>query len=55
MCWPCLTLWFLDSMDGFRVVKLSEVVRHVDVIITCTGNYACQALSHHDLRSFRVI
>ncbi|KAL4658654.1 adenosylhomocysteinase 2 isoform X1 [Arapaima gigas] len=25
-------------MDGFRVVKLSEVIRLVDVVITCTGN-----------------
>lgn len=25
-------------MDGFRVVKLNEVIRNVDVIITCTGN-----------------
>nr|XP_046250520.1 S-adenosylhomocysteine hydrolase-like protein 1 isoform X2 [Scatophagus argus] len=25
-------------MDGFRVVKLSEVIRQIDVIITCTGN-----------------
>ncbi|XP_033821837.1 S-adenosylhomocysteine hydrolase-like protein 1 isoform X1 [Periophthalmus magnuspinnatus] len=25
-------------MDGFRVVKLNEIIRHVDVIITCTGN-----------------
>lgn len=25
-------------MDGFRVVKLNEVIRQVDVIITCTGN-----------------
>uniref|UniRef100_A0A8C5E9E4 S-adenosylhomocysteine hydrolase-like protein 1 n=1 Tax=Gouania willdenowi TaxID=441366 RepID=A0A8C5E9E4_GOUWI len=25
-------------MDGFRVVKLNEVIRLVDVIITCTGN-----------------
>lgn len=25
------------SMDGFRVVKLNEVIRQVDVIITCTG------------------
>lgn len=24
-------------MDGFRVVKLSEVIRQVDVVITCTG------------------
>ncbi|XP_028815238.1 S-adenosylhomocysteine hydrolase-like protein 1 isoform X2 [Denticeps clupeoides] len=25
-------------MDGFRVVKLSQVIRHVDIVITCTGN-----------------
>ncbi|XP_072306166.1 S-adenosylhomocysteine hydrolase-like protein 1 isoform X1 [Eucyclogobius newberryi] len=25
-------------MDGFRVVKLSEVIRLMDVVITCTGN-----------------
>ncbi|XP_034032652.1 S-adenosylhomocysteine hydrolase-like protein 1 isoform X2 [Thalassophryne amazonica] len=25
-------------MDGFRVVKLSEMIRHADIIITCTGN-----------------
>ncbi|KAL7403256.1 hypothetical protein ABVT39_026965 [Epinephelus coioides] len=25
-------------MDGFRVIKLSEVVRQVDMVITCTGN-----------------
>ncbi|XP_018589463.1 S-adenosylhomocysteine hydrolase-like protein 1 isoform X1 [Scleropages formosus] len=25
-------------MDGFRVVKLNEVIRQVDMIITCTGN-----------------
>lgn len=29
----------VNSMDGFRVVKLNEVIRQVDVIITCTGNY----------------
>lgn len=28
---------FFASMDGFRVVKLSEVIRQVDVVITCTG------------------
>lgn len=27
-------------MDGFRVVKLNEVIRQVDVVITCTGE--CQ-------------
>ena len=25
------------SMDGFAVVKLSEVIRNVDIVITCTG------------------
>jgi adenosylhomocysteinase len=25
-------------MDGFRVVKLCETVRHADAVITCTGN-----------------
>lgn len=25
-------------MDGFKVVKLNEVIRLVDIIITCTGN-----------------
>lgn len=30
-------LLFSASMDGFRVVKLSEVIRQVDVVITCTG------------------
>lgn len=28
------------SMDGFRVVKLSEVIRQMDVVITCTGTVA---------------
>lgn len=28
-------------MDGFRVVKLNEVIRQVDVVITCTGKYQC--------------
>uniref|UniRef100_A0A3B3ZL20 S-adenosyl-L-homocysteine hydrolase NAD binding domain-containing protein n=1 Tax=Periophthalmus magnuspinnatus TaxID=409849 RepID=A0A3B3ZL20_9GOBI len=27
----------LQAMDGFRVVKLNEIIRHVDVIITCTN------------------
>lgn len=25
-------------MDGFRVVKMKEVVRQVDMVITCTGD-----------------
>ena len=32
------------SMDGFRVIKLSEVVRQVDVVITCTGSCCPPAL-----------
>lgn len=24
-------------MDGFRVVKIKDVVRQVDMVITCTG------------------
>jgi|UPI0000F4F21F hypothetical protein len=24
-------------MDGFRLVKLNEVIRQVDIVITCTG------------------
>lgn len=27
----------LSSMDGFRLVKLNEVIRQVDIVITCTG------------------
>ena len=25
-------------MEGFRVVKLNEVLRNADIVITCTGN-----------------
>ncbi|XP_062245563.1 S-adenosylhomocysteine hydrolase-like protein 1 isoform X1 [Platichthys flesus] len=35
-------------MDGFRVIKLSEVVRQVDVIITCTGNKKVVGREHLD-------
>lgn len=34
----------LISMDGFRVVKLNEVIRQVDVIITCTGKLPFKAI-----------
>uniref|UniRef100_A0AAY4B9K2 S-adenosyl-L-homocysteine hydrolase NAD binding domain-containing protein n=1 Tax=Denticeps clupeoides TaxID=299321 RepID=A0AAY4B9K2_9TELE len=30
--------FFNNSMDGFRVMKLNEVIRQVDMVITCTGN-----------------
>ncbi|KAK6995006.1 S-adenosylhomocysteine hydrolase-like protein 1 [Biomphalaria glabrata] len=35
-------------MDGFRVVKLDEVVRNCDVLITCTGNKNVVTRSHLD-------
>ena len=36
----CLTrrVLIVRSMEGFRVVKLNEVVRQADIVITCTGN-----------------
>ena len=38
----------VSSMDGFRVVKLDEVVRNVDVLITCTGNKNVVTRQHLD-------
>ncbi|KAL2093908.1 hypothetical protein ACEWY4_011220 [Coilia grayii] len=35
-------------MDGFRLVKLSEVVRNVDIVITCTGNKNVVRREHLD-------
>ena len=35
-------------MDGFRVVKLDEVVRQIDVLITCTGNKNVVTRQHLD-------
>ncbi|CAN9499182.1 unnamed protein product [Ophioblennius macclurei] len=35
-------------MDGFRVIKLSEIIRQVDVVITCTGNKNVVAREHLD-------
>ncbi|KAL5014509.1 hypothetical protein ScPMuIL_008779 [Solemya velum] len=35
-------------MDGFRVHRLDEVVRQVDVLITCTGNKNVVTRSHMD-------
>ncbi|XP_032380328.1 S-adenosylhomocysteine hydrolase-like protein 1 isoform X1 [Etheostoma spectabile] len=35
-------------MDGFRVNKLSEVVRQADVVITCTGNKNVVVREHLD-------
>ncbi|MGH0125716.1 UNVERIFIED_CONTAM: hypothetical protein FKN15_027311, partial [Acipenser sinensis] len=33
----CCRESILDGMDGFRLVKLNEVIRQVDIVITCTG------------------
>ncbi|XP_029698134.1 S-adenosylhomocysteine hydrolase-like protein 1 isoform X4 [Takifugu rubripes] len=35
-------------MDGFRVVKMKEVVRRVDMVITCTGNKNVVVRKHLD-------
>ncbi|XP_044048866.1 S-adenosylhomocysteine hydrolase-like protein 1 isoform X1 [Siniperca chuatsi] len=35
-------------MDGFRLIKLSEVVRQVDMVITCTGNKNVVGREHLD-------
>ncbi|NWT06723.1 SAHH2 protein, partial [Mionectes macconnelli] len=45
-CDPSLPV--CSSMDGFRVVKLSEVIRQVDVVITCTGNKNVVTREHLD-------
>lgn len=39
------------SMDGFRLVKLNEVIRQVDIVITCTGIYE----SDFDCSKFQVL
>uniref|UniRef100_A0A1B0CWI5 S-adenosyl-L-homocysteine hydrolase NAD binding domain-containing protein n=1 Tax=Lutzomyia longipalpis TaxID=7200 RepID=A0A1B0CWI5_LUTLO len=36
------------SMDGFRVVKLNEVIRNVDIVITATGNKNVVVREHMD-------
>ena len=36
------------SMDGFRVQRIEEVVRSVDIVITCTGNKNVVTRSHMD-------
>ena len=35
-------------MDGYRVVKLSEVIRQVDILITATGNKNVVTREHMD-------
>lgn len=36
------------SMDGFRVVKLNEVIRNVDIVVTATGNKNVVTREHMD-------
>lgn len=36
------------SMDGFRVVKLNEVIRTVDIVVTATGNKNVVTRDHLD-------
>lgn len=38
----------LYSMDGFRVMKLNEVIRNVDIVITATGNKNVVTREHMD-------
>lgn len=35
-------------MDGFRVVKLMEVIRNVDIVVTATGNKNIVTREHMD-------
>ncbi|XP_007889051.1 adenosylhomocysteinase like 2b isoform X2 [Callorhinchus milii] len=35
-------------MDGFRLVKLNEVIRQADIVITCTGNKNVVTREHLD-------
>ena len=35
-------------MDGYRVVKLSEVIRQADVLVTATGNKNVVCREHMD-------
>ena len=35
-------------MEGFRVVRLNEIVRNVDILITATGNKNVVTREHLD-------
>lgn len=37
-----------NSMDGFRVMKLAEVIRQVDILVTATGNKNVVTRDHMD-------
>lgn len=38
---------YFYSMDGFRLVKLNEVIRQVDIVITCTGMIMTYKMGWH--------
>lgn len=38
----------VSSMDGFRVVRLNEIVRQVDIVVTATGNKNVVSREHMD-------
>lgn len=42
------SIFYCFSMDGFKVVKLSEVIRQVDIVITATGNKNVVIREHMD-------
>lgn len=42
------TFFFFFSMDGFRVIKLNEIIRQVDIVITATGNKNVVTREHMD-------
>uniref|UniRef100_A0A8D2MT87 S-adenosyl-L-homocysteine hydrolase NAD binding domain-containing protein n=1 Tax=Zonotrichia albicollis TaxID=44394 RepID=A0A8D2MT87_ZONAL len=46
--WAHFVPVFPPSMDGFRLVKLNEVIRQVDIVITCTGNKNVVTREHLD-------
>lgn len=35
-------------MDGFRVVRLNEIIRQVDIVVTATGNKNVITRDHMD-------
>lgn len=39
---------YVSSMDGFRVVRLNEIVRQVDIVVTATGNKNVVSREHMD-------
>lgn len=41
-------MYFFFSMDGYRVVRINEVIRNVDIVITATGNKNVITREHMD-------